>query len=136
MDLDFTYMTDLWNNVRRSVQNYVMECGMIELFTEDYNSTLDADSFRITCWTKIKNCPKMGSFFCLFYLLTNADFCDKMGGPPAYAAVRIFHYTTPRQFCQEKSCTKVKKIFSRNLVILSIVIRGQSAIIDNVRREQ
>ena len=71
MDLDFTYMTDeeldelilqiqearkaraesrktdLWNNVRRSVQNYVMECGMIELFTENYNSTLDADSFRI-----------------------------------------------------------------------------------------
>lgn len=71
MDLDFTYManeeldkliaqikevrearaesrkTDLWNNVRRSVQNYIMECGMIELFTEDYNSTLDADSFRI-----------------------------------------------------------------------------------------
>lgn len=71
MDLDFTYMTteeldeliaqikevkearaesrktDLWNNVRRSVQNYIMECGMIELFTEDYNSMLDADSFRI-----------------------------------------------------------------------------------------
>lgn len=71
MDLDFTYMTteeldeliaqikevkearvesrktDLWNNVRRSVQNYVMECGMIELFIEDYNSMLDADSFRI-----------------------------------------------------------------------------------------
>lgn len=71
MDLDFAYMTneeldeliaqikevkenraesrktDLWNNVRRSVQNYVMECGMIELFTEDYNSTLNADSFRI-----------------------------------------------------------------------------------------
>lgn len=71
MDLDFTYMTneeldeliaqikevketraesrktDLWNNVRRSVQNYIMECGMIELFTEDYNSTLNADSFRI-----------------------------------------------------------------------------------------
>ena len=71
MDLDFNYMTteeldeliaqikevkearaesrkiDLWNNVWRSVQNYVMECGMIELFTEDYNSTLDADSFRI-----------------------------------------------------------------------------------------
>ena len=23
------------------------ECGTIELFTEDYNSTLDADSFRI-----------------------------------------------------------------------------------------
>lgn len=71
MDLDFTYMTteeldeliaqikevkevraesrktDLWNNVRRSIQNYIMECGMIELFTEDYNFTLDADSFRI-----------------------------------------------------------------------------------------
>lgn len=71
MDLDFTYMTteeldeliaqikevkearaesrktDLWNNVRRSVQNYVMECGMIKLFTEDYDFTLDADSFRI-----------------------------------------------------------------------------------------
>lgn len=71
MDLDFIYMTteeldeliaqikevkearaesrktDLWDNVRRSVQNYIMECGMIELFTEDYNSTLDADSFRI-----------------------------------------------------------------------------------------
>lgn len=65
MDLDFTYMTteeldeliaqikggkpkdcDFWNNVRRSVQNYVMECGMIELFIEDYNSTLDADSRR------------------------------------------------------------------------------------------
>lgn len=39
--------TDLWRNVQRAVQNYVMECGMIELFTEDYNSTLDADSFRI-----------------------------------------------------------------------------------------
>lgn len=71
MDLDFNYMTDeeldeliaqtkevkenraesrktdLWNNVRRSVDNYVRECGTIELFTEDYNSTLDADSFRI-----------------------------------------------------------------------------------------
>lgn len=39
--------TDLWNNVRRSVDNYVRECGMIEFFIEDYNSTLDADSFRI-----------------------------------------------------------------------------------------
>lgn len=71
MDLDFTYMTteeldeliaqikevkearaesrktDLWNNVRRSVQNYVMECGMIKLVIEDYIFTLDADSFRI-----------------------------------------------------------------------------------------
>lgn len=77
----------------------------------------------------------MGSFFCLFYLLTNADFCDKMGGPQTYVAGRIHHYTTPRQFCQEKSCTKVKKIFSRNLVILSIAIYGQSVIIDNVKRE-
>ena len=71
MDLDFNYMTDeeldeliiqiqearkareesrkidLWRNVQRAVQNYIMECGMIELFTEDYNSTLDADSFKI-----------------------------------------------------------------------------------------
>ena len=38
---------ELWNKVRRAVQNYVMEYGMIELFTEDYNFTLDADSFRI-----------------------------------------------------------------------------------------
>lgn len=71
MDLDFNYMTDeeldeliiqiqearkareesrkidLWRNIQRAVQNYITECGMIELFTEDYNSTLDADSFRI-----------------------------------------------------------------------------------------
>lgn len=71
MDLDFNYMTDeeldelilqiqearkareesrktdLWRSVQRAVQTYVMECGMIELFTEDYNSTLDADSFKI-----------------------------------------------------------------------------------------
>ena len=94
MDLDFNYMTDeeldeliaqikeakearaesrktdLWNNVRRSVQNYVMECGMIELFTEDYNSTLDADSFRIpgeiNLLDEIKNHPNLGDFFCLF----------------------------------------------------------------------
>lgn len=67
MDLDFNYITneeldeliaqikearaesrktDLWRNVQRSVQNYIMECGMIELFTKDYNSMLDADSFR------------------------------------------------------------------------------------------
>ena len=39
--------TDLQRSVQRAVQTYVMECGMIELFTEDYNSTLDADSFRI-----------------------------------------------------------------------------------------
>lgn len=77
----------------------------------------------------------MGDFFCLFCLLTNADFCDKMVGPRTPNAGRIHHYTTPRQFCQEKSCTKMKKIFSRNLVILSIVICGQSAIINNVKRE-
>jgi hypothetical protein len=71
MDLDLNYMTDeelneliiqiqearkareesrkidLWRNVQRAVQNYIMECGMIDLFTEDYNSTLDADSFKI-----------------------------------------------------------------------------------------
>lgn len=39
--------TDLWRNVQRAVQNYIMECGMIELFIEDYNSTLDADAFSI-----------------------------------------------------------------------------------------
>ena len=39
--------TDLWNNVRRAVNNYIMDFGMIELFTEDYNATLDTDSFRI-----------------------------------------------------------------------------------------
>lgn len=58
-----------------------------------------------------------------------------MVGPLTPKAGRIHHYTTPRQFCQEKSCTKVKKIFSRNLVILSIAIYGQSVIIDNVKRE-
>lgn len=71
MDLDFTYMTteeldeliaqikeakealaqsrktDLWNNLRRSVDNYVRECGTIELFAGDYYSKLDADSFVI-----------------------------------------------------------------------------------------
>lgn len=71
MDLNFNYMTDeeldeliaqikeakearaesrkidLWRNIQRAVQNYITECGMIELFTEDYNSTLDADSFKI-----------------------------------------------------------------------------------------
>lgn len=38
---------DLWNNVRRAVNNYIMDFGMIELFTGDHNFTLDADSFRI-----------------------------------------------------------------------------------------
>lgn len=71
MDLNFNYMTDeeldeliiqiqearkaraesrkidLWRSVQRAVQTYITECGMIDLFTEDYNSTLDADSFKI-----------------------------------------------------------------------------------------
>lgn len=70
MDLntDFSYMTDeeldelisrikerrsesrkidLWNNVRRAVNNYIMDFGMIELFTEDHSFMLDADSFSI-----------------------------------------------------------------------------------------
>lgn len=38
---------DLWNNVRRAVNNYIMDFGMIELFTEDRNFTLDADAFSI-----------------------------------------------------------------------------------------
>ena len=71
MDLDFNYMTteeldeliaqikevkearaesrktDLWNNVRRSVDNYVRECGTIEFFATGWNYTLNADSFAI-----------------------------------------------------------------------------------------
>lgn len=71
MDLDFTYMTDeeldeliaqikkvkenraesrktdLWNNVRRSVDNYVKECGTIEFFATGWNYTLNSDSFAI-----------------------------------------------------------------------------------------
>lgn len=47
LDREESRKTDLWRNVQRAVQNYIMECGMIELFTEDYNSTLDADSFKI-----------------------------------------------------------------------------------------
>lgn len=38
---------DLWNNVRRAVNNYIMDVGMIELFTEGHNFTLDADAFSI-----------------------------------------------------------------------------------------
>lgn len=38
---------DLWNNVRRAVNNYIMDFGMIELFTKDHNFTLDADAFSI-----------------------------------------------------------------------------------------
>lgn len=39
--------TDLWNNIRRAVNNYIMDFGMIELFTEDHSFMLDADSFSI-----------------------------------------------------------------------------------------
>lgn len=39
--------TDLWNNVQRAVNNYIMDFGMIELFTEDHSFMLDADSFSI-----------------------------------------------------------------------------------------
>jgi hypothetical protein len=39
--------TDLWNNVRRSVDNYVRECGTIEFFATGWNYTLNADSFAI-----------------------------------------------------------------------------------------
>lgn len=39
--------TNLWNNVRRAVNNYIMDFGMIELFTEDHSFMLDADSFSI-----------------------------------------------------------------------------------------
>lgn len=39
--------TDLWNNVRRAVDNYVRECGTIEFFATGWNYTLNADSFAI-----------------------------------------------------------------------------------------
>lgn len=39
--------TDLWNNVRRAVNNYIMDFGMIDLFTKDHSFMLDADSFSI-----------------------------------------------------------------------------------------
>lgn len=38
---------DLWNNVRRAVNNYITECGMIEIFTEDRNFMADAVAFSI-----------------------------------------------------------------------------------------
>lgn len=38
---------DSWKKVMRAVEDYIMDFGMIELFTEDYNATLDADSFKI-----------------------------------------------------------------------------------------
>lgn len=75
--------TDLWNNVRRAVNNYIMDFGMIELFTENHSFMLDADSFSIPAksilWIKIKNYPILGSFFCLFYPLTIPKLCDIIG---------------------------------------------------------
>lgn len=38
---------DLWNNVRRAVNNYIAECGMIEIFTDDRNFMADAVAFSI-----------------------------------------------------------------------------------------
>lgn len=38
---------ELWNKVRRAVQEYVMDFGVIELFTEDRKELLDADAFSI-----------------------------------------------------------------------------------------
>lgn len=38
---------DSWKKVMRAVEDYIMDFGMIELFTKDYNATLDADSFGI-----------------------------------------------------------------------------------------
>lgn len=38
---------DLWNNVRRAVNDYVRECGTIEFFDTGWNYTLNADSFSI-----------------------------------------------------------------------------------------
>lgn len=37
---------DLWDKVRQSVENYIMEYGTIELNTEDCNTLLDADCFN------------------------------------------------------------------------------------------
>lgn len=38
---------ELWNNVRRAVQEYIMDFGVIELFTENRKELLDADAFSI-----------------------------------------------------------------------------------------
>lgn len=38
---------ELWNKVRRAVQEYVMDFGVIELFTENRKELLDADAFSI-----------------------------------------------------------------------------------------
>lgn len=34
---------DLWNKIRQSVENYIMEYGLIEFNTENFNGTFDAD---------------------------------------------------------------------------------------------
>lgn len=38
---------DAWRKVQRAIQDYIMDVGMIELFTKDSNFMLDADAFRI-----------------------------------------------------------------------------------------
>lgn len=75
---------DLWNNVRRAVNNYIMDFGMIELFTEDHSFMLDADSFSIPAksilWIKIKKTTQFWVvFFCLFCPLTIPKLCDIIG---------------------------------------------------------
>ena len=72
---------DLWNNVRRAVNNYIMDFGMIELFTEDHNFTLDADAFSIPVKSiyQTKKLPNFGQFFCLLCLLTIPKLCDIIG---------------------------------------------------------
>ena len=37
---------ELWNKVRRAVQEYVMDFGVIELFTEDGKELLEENEFR------------------------------------------------------------------------------------------
>ena len=44
---------DSWKKVMQAVQDYIIDFGMIELIIEDYNATLDADSFRIPGEIKI-----------------------------------------------------------------------------------
>lgn len=65
---------DLWNNVRRAVNNYIMDFGMIELFTEDHSFMLDADSFSIPAksilWIKIK---KTTQFWVVFLSILPID---------------------------------------------------------------
>lgn len=58
---------DLWNNVRRAVNNYIMDFGMIELFTEDHNFTLDADAFSIPV-KSIHQTKKTTQFWVVFFV--------------------------------------------------------------------